>query len=107
MNDRDRVSGGLQQQYEDRRTERVIGLAVYGSLIDLQNFLQYIQVYSWREEDREMVQQMRDTAQNCYNAMKTVEQSLLQISDNFYAPIIPTEIAHKITETESGASEKE
>jgi len=109
MSDRAGVSGGMgsNELYENRRRERVIGLSIYGTLIDLQNFLQYISTYSWREEDQEMVQQMRDTAQNCYNAMKIVEQSLLQISDTFYAPIIPTENAHKIKETESGASEKE
>src|SRR6476620_3339008 len=95
------VSGGigsneLNKQYEDRRKERVIGLACYGTLIDLQNFLKYSEVYSWRDEDRDMVKQMQETAQNCYNAMKTVEHCLLQISDVFYAPIIPTENQHKL-----------
>jgi hypothetical protein len=96
------VSGGTQSlnvEYETRRQERIIGLACYGTLIDLQNFITYVDVYSWRGEDRIMIESMKETAQN-YNAMKAVEQQLLQISDVFYAPIIPTETAHKIKNDE-------
>jgi len=93
------VPGGAQSlnvEYEQRRQERVIGLAIYGTLIDLQNFITYVDVYSWREEDRIMIESMKATAKNCYNAMKTVEQQLLYISDVFYAPVIPRENDHKL-----------
>ena len=95
------VSGGvgnnfLSEQYVQRRQERTIGLAVYGTLIDLQNFMTFVDVYSWRGEDKEIVDGMRKVAKECYDAMKSVEVALLSISDVFYAPIIPTESGHKV-----------
>jgi hypothetical protein len=91
------VSGGVKQdQYEQRRQERVIGLACYGTLIDLQNFLQYTAVYSWPAGSEKIVAEMRETASKCYDAMKLLEQRLLEINDAFYAPIIPTENQHKM-----------
>jgi len=92
------VSGsiGSNDLYAQRRQERTIGLAVYGTLIDLQNFLTFVDLYSWRGEDKEIVDGMRKVAKECYDAMKSVEVALLSISDVFYAPIIPTESGHKV-----------
>ena len=100
------VSGGigsneLNKQYEDRRQERVIGLACYGTLIDLQNFLKYSEVYSWPTGSEETVAQMQVVATKCLLAMKEVETTLLSISDKFYAPIIPTDNDHKLRDKNS------
>jgi hypothetical protein len=100
------VSGGigsneLNKKYEDRRQERVIGLACYGTLIDLQNFLKYSEVYSWPEGSEEMVAQMQVVATKCLLAMKEVETTLLGINSAFYAPIIPTEESHKLRDKNS------
>jgi len=85
----------LQEQYAQRRQERLIGMAIYAVLYNLQNFISYVDVYdSWPDEQTKT--SIRLAAEACYIHMKKVENELFTVSDVFYAPVIPTENRHKI-----------
>ena len=95
------LRNNLQEQYENRRRERAIGLAMYGSLIEIQNLITGMQLYSWPPGEDVKVMNLILRAKEIQTKLRDVEAKLLSIDTVFYAPIIPTEAEHKLTDKNS------